>query len=318
MRRLFMLGVIAAFAACGGGADEPFGWCSEDDDVITSSESVVESADGLARYAACTTFEGDLTLDGLDDVDDLSALGKMSTVRGTLTIKDTRLVDLRGLDALQSVGAIALTANDELLSMDGLSALTNGGAITIERNPSLTTLRGPDVLTLASTIRIENNPVLNDLEALRDLEAVNFGFIGGTIALENNDALTSLDGLPAAPLYERAAFSLDLRDNDALVDLRGAERITRLSSLTLLRNGALVGLDGLENVTTVRIINVQENARLASLDGLSGLQEVTADDYVVQFVDNPLLPQCEVEAFAARFERTCACEGNDSDATCDG
>jgi hypothetical protein len=75
-------------------------------------------------------------------------------------------------------------------------------------------------------------------------------------------------------------------------------------------DGDGASLDGLQVLETIESdFTLWRATQLTSLDALTSLTTVG----LVDIDDNPLLSQCEVEAFAASLAATCDCEGN---ATC--
>jgi hypothetical protein len=99
------------------------------------------------------------------------------------------------------------------------------------------------------------------------------------------------------------------------------------ANLTIEANPGLVSLDGLQNLREVEEeATIFGNAVLASLDGLENLTLIGQNPRSynpnprLSVERNPLLPQCEVDAFHARLlgdvEVYLASSGNDEAATC--
>jgi hypothetical protein len=92
---------------------------------------------------------GDLTISG-EDIVDLSALYMLTSVKGSLIIKDNpRLVNITGLNSVLEVGFVSIAKNPQLISIDALHALCRCGGMYIGENKSLTTIKcfnSPDIL----------------------------------------------------------------------------------------------------------------------------------------------------------------------------
>jgi hypothetical protein len=92
---------------------------------------------------------GDLTISG-EDIVDLSALYMLTSVKGSLIIKDNpRLVNITGLNSVLEVGFVSIAKNPRLTTVDALHALCKCGGMYIGENKSLTTIKcfnSPDIL----------------------------------------------------------------------------------------------------------------------------------------------------------------------------
>jgi hypothetical protein len=90
-----------------------------------------------------------------------------------------------------------------------------------------------------------------------------------------------------------------------IVELTPAMEITGLDNLRYVHgslnvrfNEALVQLDGLANLERVGSVQVKENPQLTSVAGLAGLQEIVEGGTIT---NNPLLPTADVEALLAQI-----------------
>jgi hypothetical protein len=127
----------------------------------------------------------------------------------------------------------------------------------------------------------------SDLSALSCLESVG----GLTIAFGKE--LQDLTGLGKL----KTALGLEIIENPKLTSLRGLGQLTTINQLTINFNDSLADIDGLpEGLQTLRFY-LGTNANLTSLAGLSTLQ--VKDRIAIE--NNKMLPDCESEAFAARF-----------------
>ncbi len=216
----------------------------------------------LDFLAELQTMEGSLVLSGSPD--DLSGLAALSTVDGTLSLRDLDVPSLDGLGGLRRVGSDLNISGTSITDLAGLGEIQVDGGVTIDNNGSLTTLMGVETITGQWSLTVASNPALRELAPL---VAVN---VGEYLSLVDNAALENLDGLgglTALPLT-----NLQIASNRSLEDLDGLAGLTAVLSLWLDDNDALVSLDGLSALQTVeRELVITEHDALANIDGLGAL-----------------------------------------------
>ncbi|MEO6038317.1 MAG: hypothetical protein ABIQ93_07890, partial [Saprospiraceae bacterium] len=134
--------------------------------------------------------------------------------------------------------------------------------------------------TVGGSIRLQQNDALTHLSGLE-----NVAFVGGELFVSQHEGLTDLAGLDHLSSIGNA---LTVTLNPALVNLNGLTRLTSVgASVYITGNDALTGLSGLDSLTTVGdYCYVKENPALSNLDGLGSLAYVNGSMAVW---DNPLL-----------------------------
>ena len=137
-------------------------------------------------------FDGTLKIRSLQDLEDPTIKG-YKTINGNLIINYLDEVeDLTALENLEIInGGICIRYNDHLKSLKGLENITELDFLRIEYNPELLSLSGFENLTsIANALIINQNRKLKTLNALSSLTN-----IGTKFYLTKNDVLTSLNGL---------------------------------------------------------------------------------------------------------------------------
>ncbi|EDQ86424.1 uncharacterized protein MONBRDRAFT_33823 [Monosiga brevicollis MX1] len=157
------------------------------------------------------------------------------------------------------------------------------GNITLSVCGSLTARRlsvFDKLVEVSGNLKIENNIALTNLDGLRSLRS-----IGGYLNIRNNEALTNVDGLGSLTIV---GGYVDLRSIGALTNVDGLGNLTSVGdSLSVLYNRALTNVDGLGHLTSVGgSLDVRINEALTNVDGLGSLTRV-GDNLHVQF--NPVL-----------------------------
>jgi hypothetical protein len=144
---------------------------------------------------------------------------------------------------------------------------------------------------------------VSDLEPLHCLQTT------GGLSISSASELKDLTGL--ANLTQLS--SLSLVDNPALESLAGLDGLKNLDYLSIVDTG-LRSVPGLPSGLIVKNLSIEYHDELTSLDGLERI-DVTDMLFIS---DNPKLPQCLAETYAASLTGVEAViENNDLAATCD-
>ena len=200
----------------------------------------------------------------IKDNADIQSLKAFTAITGSLTISNSNLSNLTGLENITSIGGdLRIFENSTLKNLTGLENLTSvGGDLEIFDNDALTSLTGLDNLTsVGGYLLIRENTVLTNLSGLENITSV-----GGSLYISDNGALTSLTGL------------------DNLTSVGGY--------LNIYNNAVLTSLSGLQNLTSVGgYLYISSNDALTSLE-MTGLQRVNGD---FDITSNPLLCKSLVE-----------------------
>jgi hypothetical protein len=175
------------------------------------------------------------------------------------------------------------------------SLLVSGGEVD-----SLMGLETIREITL--TLQVTGATQLVDLEGLGGLEQVS------NLSFESDDNLSSI-ALPA--LRSTGGLSVTSLSSAEFIELPLLQSVT--GSVLVNGNEALtsIEMDSLESIGT---LSVGSNPNLLTLNGLPSLSEAER----LFIIENPKLPQCEVDAIAERTEALCSpCTDNDGGAMCD-
>jgi hypothetical protein len=249
-----------------------------------------------------------------------SALLRVESVGGTITIERTGFREIAGFQETQSVGgSVVIRENDSLEAITGFFELAEvGSRIEIADNPALTTFvalaslvsvgttaeypdAGVFLVDLPSLVELDTFGALADVDALEiiDCDALTQlrGFddgqlrgLTGGLRILGNDLLGRIDALDA--LSSTGAF--EIIGNPALTTVLLPD-LTKTDDFTLAGNG-LANLDGFGPIEVVEgDLSIDANMDLTSVDGFSTLQSVSGSVYVT---DNPELPTEQAEAFA--------------------
>ena len=186
-----------------------------------------------------------------------------------------------------SATELAQALIDALASLDGIGA-ADISALDIEHLPLLGDLGGLARVRSVYTVTLDNNDALSDLNGLPPPEV--------SIYLNDNSSLSSLAGLESVTSLDTLAIggnnlmsleglaqlatvtrSLSVSGEDGIADLSGLSGLTTVGELYVGQNDALVALTGLEGITGTDRIRIHSNPTLVSLAGLSRLTLVTGD-----------------------------------------
>lgn len=258
-----------------------------------------------------TSIVGNLSIEGLDGLEDLQGLRGLEQVTGTLSISgNPDLVNLRGLDQLVRVKELRIAGNVNLADATPLRRLRDAEFIFIGGPSSLGNLSGLAGLTHLPRLTLENVIGLDDLSGMDSLVSVellelsasrgltNLSGLGNiqridTLSLSANRNLVDLVGLsPDLSLRHLSSYR-----NIAQLSFRGfPANLDEISTLSIEDADAMVHLSGLEGLRKAYSISITHNNLLESLDGLSNVEEVGE----FEVTKNKILPQCDAKQFAAQ------------------
>jgi Leucine-rich repeat (LRR) protein len=209
---------------------------------------------------------------------------------GVLSIESCPgLGSLEGLDVLEQVAHVRLSANPSLTSIAGMSLARQVQSLAISDCP-LTDLVGAEGLglrsltisnsTLANLSGLGNAPALQRLillanPALISLEGLGAPPIMEEVLLEQNTALTSVRGLEGLREVERFSVVED-RESSSLGALSGLDKLEQVGRLLLQGTSALPNLTGLGALRRAADLEISYSDSLQDLSGLTQLEEVGA------------------------------------------
>ena len=225
-------------------------------------------------YPNCVNLDQTLFVDG-DDVTNLNGLSALQEI-DYFIVKNSSVIDLSGLENLVSVtGNFTIEFNDNLTSLSGLENLEELGSLRINSNENLTTISQLSNLeAINESLSISGNPALVNLSGLENcsLDGVSNGTGNVYLSIVNNDALTSLEGIPN-PL--EIDGNLNISFNDNLVNFDALSNLTRIeSTCNIAHNSSLSSLESLNNLTYCENLNVKNNPILQNLQGLNSLDSI--------------------------------------------
>ena len=282
--------VVAALTAIFG-CNESARPCDEGDAAMDTDSDADTDTDADTDVGDCGegVYDGSYTV---TDQASIAGLAGVTHITGGLTIKQTPLQSLAGLEELLCVDdVILIEENSELTSAAQMSGLTTLGGLNVIYNSELSDLAFPDLKKIDYDALIEKNHMLNSITfpALEQVDGTMLvndtghitnldGFsklerIGGDLVVTVNGSLESIAGL--SNLADLGG-SLEISNNPALRDLHGLEGLTQVNGhIQLGVNRALVSLYGLDNIIVVEEdVDIWGNNALRSLEGLSSLAEV--------------------------------------------
>ena len=130
------------------------------------------------------------------------------------------------------------------------------------------------IINIGGSLFIENNPALPSLEGLLSLLTVGTADLRtGFLVIRNNPIITQLEGLHnlrASLNRLEIAANRSLADLDALGAFAGEVR----GRLEISSNDRLANINGLANITSLGLLLVEDNQILSSLHGLTGITSV--------------------------------------------
>ncbi|MFQ5536470.1 MAG: Ig-like domain-containing protein [Gemmatimonadota bacterium] len=189
---------------------------------------------------------GDFVVSGPADLATFAG-GSYGKITGSLFVESTALTDLTGLESLLEVGGgVFVRFNANLSDVSALGQMGNvEGDVIFEGNPALATPAGLPAALLehvGGSVRILDNDALTTLDMFGNLVSVE-----GDVEVTGNLLLQDLDGLSG---LEFIGGSLILRENAALSSLGNLPALMALpgGDLIIEGGGVILGFPALEAV----------------------------------------------------------------------
>ncbi|HET9958223.1 MAG TPA: hypothetical protein VFQ61_27200 [Polyangiaceae bacterium] len=270
---------------------------SLDDDEVSSAEAfcepqnlwrgdVVVDGDGeLEALRGFTEMIGNLTVTG--DVTNLGPLESLTRVHGRLQINESRVLNLRGLAALEQVdGDLVVDGNLSLLNLQGLASLAVvTGRFRVSQNWSLESLAGVESLQQVGNLYVESNNGV-DTTALGNLTRVD-----GDISLEGANmrglrGMTRVNGslsVSVAGVSDLEGLESLLEvggslyiSGSSLLNLKGLSRLKRVGGTLWVAAKHIQSLEGAESLTAIggNLEIPSLSPEIMTVRGLDGLQTI--------------------------------------------
>ncbi|SEJ66350.1 Por secretion system C-terminal sorting domain-containing protein [Dyadobacter sp. SG02] len=179
------------------------------------------------------------------------------------------------LNAFLFTALQAQTCNFTDLRLNSQSAVNSFNSTCKTVNGDIT-LSGADITdlsplqnieTINGKLTIQNNPALSSLNGLKNLTTAQH------LLIYTNNLLNDLTGLEKLKYVWGATH---IRYNMGLVNLKGLDSLTNAGTFYIMNNDSLTSLTGLGKLESVSdILLVGANKSLASLNGLSSLSSVS-------------------------------------------
>ena len=273
-------------------------------DVVLNTQAEVDTF--VITYSDCDSLPVNLTIQGNNDIQNLSGLDFLVDIQGQLAIRNSHtLINLSGFQNLRSVGSLRIESNnmldnlggldslclvhdqlliyqnDVLSNLDGLTKLDSvGGALTITNNPNLTNCDGICHILqnerITGTISIYANPSPCSSETEIRIFCADAKCPSGDVSLQTQtevDAFTS-----AFFLCDSIPGNLIIEGGNSISDLTGLTFITHVLGDLVIRNSyQLSDLKGFDQLTKIQGDLRIENTRIDSLGFLDSLTAIGGD-----------------------------------------
>lgn len=190
-----------------------------------------------------TQIGGHLMLEALPLVVDCAEFNKVQNIGEKLRVYLCHnMTSLTGLNQLNTVKTIAITANNKMADFTALSGVSQlGGYLNITSCPLLTNLQGLHNITQVNNFVSISNLGITDLSGLDQLQT-----IGNKLRINLNANLVEMTGLNQLTSIGK---HLEIIDNPSLLSLRGLESLVSINgTLDISRNDILPTLCGIENI----------------------------------------------------------------------
>ncbi len=216
------------------------------DIVFTSNASSGASVIGFTGVGISTIYDGDVTLENQQEVDDFSKLG-YTEITGRLFIgiqvvsSTSDISDLFGLVGLVKVGAFRLMSTTDLTDLSGLQNMQVSQSISINYTDGLENIDALALNTeLTDHLNISFNTSLKNIDGLTNMIRV-----GKSLIIGKNKVLENLNGLVSVTSIGED-FGID--ENPLITTLNALSVTTVGGNITIANNDALFDFCGIKAV----------------------------------------------------------------------
>lgn len=210
---------------------------------------------------SCEDVNTAITIRSVSDFDDLPT--GCWDLFAPLTIQGSEITSLAKLGKLKAVNELTLIGTN-LTTLDTAANLTVYGPVTVTGNNQLRDLKKLVVGTgFDVAIKVENNAALTSLDGLATVLNLQ-----GDLTITGNAKLAS-----ASLSLQSITGSIRVADNAALTSL-GLTSLTTMKGLEITNNAALTNLGGLGATTINGSLVVRGNRALTSLGTMSSLSQI--------------------------------------------
>jgi len=246
------------------------------------------------NHPNCTEIEGNVLI-GVDygnDINNLNGLNCLTAIYGNLEIEWTDIVDLSGLDNIDSIGGtLLITYNSQLSSFTGMNSLNYiGGFLSVIDNPSIVTISSFDNLSyIGGSLTIRDNPLLCSCDLLSictylsapngEVNIYNNGpGCNSPPEIANNCGFT----MPCLPYGNYYFFTQDDID-EFLTNYPGCAQLEGDATITGSNINNLNGLLVLTNIGGD--LSIHDNPQLTILEGLNNINYI-GGSLIIESNDN--------------------------------
>ena len=247
--------------------------------MLDADQTLVVGGDEMSMLVGITIVAGSLVV----QADELDALGCLESAEG-LTIEGSGTETLEALENLRAVETLGIFGCHNLHDLEGLESVELSEDLAVVSNPVLEDLSALQVPVELRSVTIGDNPSLMDFDGFQRLERLQ----RLELAFEGPAHLTGFASLA------QVEQELSLRETKNLLDLAGATALESVGELRVSENVSLQSMAGTALREVQGDLTLEANANLASLEGLANVERVGGD---LRISDNPMLLQCEAEAF---------------------
>ena len=158
----------------------------------------------------------------------------------------------------------------DITSLEPLSNLKYiSGRITVINNPNLTSLKGLNNINYGVEFFLENNDALTTLEGISVFNHPELDHPGVIYQIFNNESLQSLTGLEG---LKRSSIVVD--DCSSLTTTKGLDDLSYSKMFHVSNCPQLINLEYLSNLTTVEVSLIFDNDGIVNFEGLNSITEV--------------------------------------------
>lgn len=208
----------------------------------------------------------------------LKMFSDVRIITGLLSIEDTGISNLEGLNNLEGCMGISLDGNKNLQVVNNLTSISQLYSFDCNRHPILKSIHLSSVPSSVNWLVIADNSELESVCCFDSLKIVE------SLLIQFNPRLKVL---PAFTRLDTVIMRLAIMGNDLLRDLTGLENIKRIGGSLLINfNKSISSIESLRSIEHIGTLEVSFNDSLSQISKMGNLHTISK---ALEIGSNPLL-----------------------------
>ncbi|NOR88028.1 MAG: hypothetical protein GQ527_10495, partial [Bacteroidales bacterium] len=250
----------------------------------------------LPSFPYLVEIGGNMDLSNINEIENLQCFQYLTKIGRNLTIiNNLSLIDLTGLQNIDSLNYLQIMWNPSLRSLEGLQQIKTSSSginistndtlqniafnhvkrsrqIYIASNKNLINMNFDSMEVLEDNLYITNNSKLQSIETFNQLDSVK------RIDISDNQTLENINGFHK---LKEIVYQLNIEFNDSLTNLSGFQNLNSINHIIIKNNEKLHTFSGFDILDTIKgDLTMMNNDDLTAFDAFNNLKHINGEFYI--------------------------------------